>query len=149
MKRPPLRSGGFFFSKKQQFRIFIQGLAIVAGVLFVYTLILKQGLLLEEARSAAFATTLFSIVFLAFNSRSETQSLLKLGFISNRNMTVFGVSSLLTTILSIQLPQLQPFFRTAALTPFNWVLILVVSFISSFWIEIAKIVRARIEFQQH
>lgn len=139
MKRPPQKRGGFVFSRKQQLRIFVQGFIIVASVLFVYTFILNQGLPLEEARSAAFATTLFSIVFLAFNSRSETRPLFRLGLLSNKNIVAFGLLALIAAVLAVQLPPLQPFFKTATLTPLNWTLILAMSFLSSIWIEIGKI----------
>ncbi|MFW9970970.1 MAG: cation-translocating P-type ATPase [Candidatus Odinarchaeota archaeon] len=141
MKHPPRKPGEFVLSKKQQFRIMIQALIIIMGILFIYVFTLNQGFSLERARTVAFATTLFSLVFLIFNSRSDTQSLFEIGFLSNKNLTIFGLTALTIGILSIQIPFFQTIFKTVALTPPEWMLILISSFLMTFWIEIIKIIR--------
>ncbi len=141
MRQPPHKRGGFVFSKKQQLRIIIQALTIILGVLFIYIFTLNQGFPLEKARTMAFATALFSLVFLAFNSRSDTRTLFKIGFLSNKNLAIFGFAALVIGTIAIQIPSLQIFFKTVALTPTDWILVLVSAFSVTFWVEIGKILR--------
>jgi Ca2+-transporting ATPase len=138
MRRPPRRRGGFASSRAQQVRVAVQGLSIVAGVLLLFYYILSYGSI-DRARTVAFAATLFSIVFLAFNSRSNRESFLSKDLFANRNMALTGLASLLVAVLAIELPSFQGVFKTVPLTLLEWGLIICVSLAASIWIEVGKL----------
>ncbi|MEW6046212.1 MAG: cation-translocating P-type ATPase [Bacillota bacterium] len=83
MRRPPRKSDEGVFGGGMAWRDAYQGLLLGGLTLGVFAWMLRTGRTTIEARTAAFATLGFSQLFHSFNLRSTTQSLLRLGPLSN------------------------------------------------------------------
>jgi P-type Ca2+ transporter type 2C len=76
-----------------------------------------------KASTAAFAILVLIQMANAFNSRSLTQSIFKLGFFSNRWLLGAISISLITLVLFVELPFFQSFLHTTHLTVTEWLVL--------------------------
>jgi Ca2+-transporting ATPase len=93
------------------------------------------------AQTVAFSAWILTHIFLAFNTRSETQSLIKLGILSNKVMVAWGLVAIAMLIVVTTVPFLQPLIKTTSLSLIDWLLIIIASFAATYWIEIGKLIR--------
>jgi len=96
------------------------------GTLFLFVYALQDGGL-DYARSVAFTTMAMFQLWNVFNMRSTQESLLSIGFFSNKWVTLSVVSSLLMQVAVLYLPFLQKIFRTVPISWQEWVVITIVS----------------------
>ncbi|MCL6611258.1 MAG: cation-transporting P-type ATPase [Peptococcaceae bacterium] len=75
---------------------------------------------IDLARTAAFDTLVFSLLFLAFACRSERHSMLELGLFTNPKLTLAVLSSAVIQAAVTALPLLQPIFHTVSLNAVQW-----------------------------
>ena len=143
MKRRPRNPKEKFMTRTMLISIFVSALGLFVAVSACYLLTYHWTGNLAHAQTVAFATWIFTHIFLAFNLRSERQSLFKSGIFSNKVMIGWGLVAIATLLLAITVPALQTTLKTSTLTASDWVLVLVVSFVSTFWIEATKWVRRR------
>jgi Ca2+-transporting ATPase len=76
-----------------------------------------------KARTMGFSAVVFFEFFLAYNSRSETQSILKMGWkgtTANRMLFYSIMASMLIQVAIIYMPFLHPIFHTTALSPLEF-----------------------------
>jgi Ca2+-transporting ATPase len=100
-----------------------QGLFLAIGTLAAFTLSLHaSGGNLAIARGTAFTALVWSQLVHAMNCRSQTYSIWRLGLTTNRALLGAIVIPALLQVAVISLPILEPIFRTAPLTAFNWTL---------------------------
>jgi Ca2+-transporting ATPase len=98
------------------------------------------------AQTVAFFSWLIGHVLLAFNMRSERQPMFQLGLTSNRMMLIWG-AAVATFLFAVSLiPGAQHLMKVTALTGSQWIMILIASFIGTFWLEIKKMVTYRKQF---
>ena len=88
-------------------------------------------------RTMAFAVLSFSQIAHTFNMRSE-HSLFTIGVFSNPKLILSAVICVLLQWMVIAVPAVSAVFRTVSLTGIQWVLVVVISFIPIFCIEIEK-----------
>jgi Ca2+-transporting ATPase len=93
------------------------------------------------AQTVAFATWMLGHIFLALNFRSEKEPLAKLGFFSNKVMVLCALVVVATLILGITLPFVHDSLKITNLTLSDWALVVGVSFIATFWMELKKTLR--------
>ncbi len=93
------------------------------------------------ARTIAFATWMFGHIFLALNFRSENEPLIKEGLFSNKVMLLWALLAFATLIAATSLPPLQAALQITGLHAQDWVLVIGVPFVATFWMEVAKILR--------
>jgi Ca2+-transporting ATPase len=119
-----------------------QGAFIAACSLFAFALVLfveKEGL--SRARTAAFIVLACSQLFHAFNCRSMTESLFKIGVFTNGKLLLATGVSFLLQMAVVYVPFLQRVFKTEPLGLFDWLLVLLISSCPLWAMEISKAVR--------
>ncbi|MFX1590572.1 MAG: cation transporting ATPase C-terminal domain-containing protein, partial [Promethearchaeota archaeon] len=117
------------------------GICLFTSVLVVYFIYYLQGQI--QAQSVAFGTWMVSHIFLAYNMRTNKDPLYRIGIFSNKIMILWGLAVIVTLIIIVYIPPLQVVFKTMNLNAFDWLMIFIVSFASTFWIEILKIVKRK------
>jgi Ca2+-transporting ATPase len=80
------------------------GLALLVAVFVPYWYVLSRGEPVALARTAAFSAWLIGHVLLAFVSRSSTDPLHRVGFLSNRVMLLWGAGATLFLALALAVP---------------------------------------------
>jgi len=118
MERPPLKEE--IIPRKNLLKIVIAGVVMTVGTLGLYYYSLSGGADLVKAMTMAFTVFVMYQIFNVFNCRSDH------GF-SNKFLLVAVGASFLLQLGVIYLPFLQGIFRTTALGPFDWVLVLLIA----------------------
>ena len=120
--------------------ILLQGsfIAFCSLLAFIFVLFIeKEGL--GRARTAAFIVLACSQLVHSFNCRSMKVSLFKLGIFTNRKLILACVVSFLLQMAVVYLPFLQKIFKTESLGLFDWVLVLLISSLPLWAMEIYKL----------
>jgi Ca2+-transporting ATPase len=139
MNKKPRLSSAAVVGRKNGLLMLWQGLFIALCTLFAFGVVLfyrKESI--EAARTAAFMVLACSQLFHAFNCRSNTESIFKLGFLTNPKLLLaVGISFILQVVIT-ELPFSHAVFKTVDLVWQDWVLILVVSSFPLWAMEIVK-----------
>jgi Ca2+-transporting ATPase len=141
MKRPPRSPKEKLLNRQTLIGIFIGAGCLFVAVSSCYLVTYYSTGNLVYAQTTAFAAWIMSHIFLAFNTRSETEPLIKRGLFSNRVMVIWAVTAIVILILATVVPILQTVIKTTSLALSDWLLVLVASFAATFWIEAAKLFR--------
>ncbi len=141
MKRPPRNPKERLLNRRTLTSIFIGAACLFIAVSTCYLLTYYREGDLVYAQTVAFSTWVLTHIFLAFNTRSEAQPLIRLGLLSNRVMVIWGLLAVVMLLLVTSVPILQTLIKTASLLPLDWLLVLVASFAATFWIEATKLIR--------
>lgn len=128
MSRKPRDPNEGVFSNGLSRRILGSGMVFATGTLGVFILsYLDSGLNLDVARTMAFNTLVFFQLVFVFACRSEHQSIMELGLLSNKYL-VFAVMISVVLQLSVNyIPFLQPVFHTVPLQLHHWGIIAAVT----------------------
>jgi len=97
------------------------------GTLLVFIVGLWYGVGLLAARTMAFTTLVFSQLFHVFDCKSERRGIFEVGIFSNPLLVVAVMISVTMQLSVIYFPFLQSIFKTAALEPWQWLIILLVA----------------------
>jgi Ca2+-transporting ATPase len=144
MHQPPRDPKARFMNRGMVGSIIGAAIGLFAAVTFVYLLAWQSGagldplLRREHAQAVAFVTWLVGHIFLAFNLRSDREPLFRLGVASNRVMVGWAGATALFVLVVTFVPWVQGILKTVPLTGFEWLLILAVAFVCTFWIEAGK-----------
>ena len=138
MSLPPRNQESRFMDRDMVAGIVRAAAGLFAAVAFAYLFSWFRGRALVEAQSIAFVTWLAAHVFLAFNLRSDHESLALLGLFSNRLMAFWAAAALAFSVLATQMPAAQAVFKTAALSGQDWVLAIGAAAAGTFWMEVRK-----------
>jgi len=145
MKRPPRDPKEKILNKPTLIAIFKNAGCLFVAVSLCYLLVYYRALQdpqnLIYAQTMAFSAWILTHIFLAFNTRSETQPLIKLGIFSNKVMVAWGIAAIAMLIVVTNVPFLQPLIKTTSLSWMDWLLVIIASFASTFWIDIGKLIR--------
>jgi magnesium-transporting ATPase (P-type) len=82
---------------------------------------------------------MFGHIFLALNFRSDQEPLFKEGLLSNKVMILWALLVFVTLLVATSTPVTQTALQVTGLSLQNWVLVIVVAFVSTFWMELKKI----------
>lgn len=140
MQRPPRNSNEGIITKSRAFLMLMQGGFIAFCSLLAFSLVLfveKEGL--GRARTAAFIVLACSQLFHSFNCRNDTKSIFSIGLFSNSKLILATVISFLLQMIVVYLPFLQKIFKTEPLGLFDWILVLFISSLPLWAMEIKKI----------
>ena len=141
MKRKPVSRNAGVFSGGMGKSVILEGCLIGALALLAFTIgrLFFDSNPMEPAtgRTMAFAVLSFSQIAHTFNMRSE-HSLFTIGVFSNPKLILSAVICVLLQWMVIAVPAVSAVFRTVSLTGIQWVLVVVISFIPIFCIEIEK-----------
>ena len=145
MKHKPRPRSQSIFTRR------ILTLMIVAGVwsaianLAIFKGALMTGRTIEEAQAFCFATLVVIQFFTAYNFRSDSKSVFKVGMFNNKwlNLAVLWEAMLLVLIFSI--PVLEPIFHTFAFNLFEVGIIVLIAASIFPVLEITKLILRRFE----
>jgi Ca2+-transporting ATPase len=139
MQKPPISPKENFLNKPMLKRLFLGALSLSSAVTATYLFAYYTTTDLTFARTVAFATWMFGHIFLAFNFRSEQEPLIKEGLLSNKVMLLWALLAFLTLLVGTSLPYTQTALQITGLSWNWWILVIVTSFIATFWMELQKI----------
>lgn len=146
MNKPPVDPKEKFMNRSMLTMIIIGAISLFAAVsaTYLYTWYINPGIGTNHlllAQSAAFATWMLGHTFLAFNFRSEKEPLVKLGVFSNRVMIFWALIVIVTLLIGTTLPFVSASLRIASLSLSDWALVVVVTFVATFWLELKKLLK--------
>ena len=120
-------------------RILKNSIALSAGILFVYIKNYYRYTSIT-AQTAALVTWLLGHILLALNLKQEKVPLLVQGFFSNRFGIFWLLSMILFSLTITNVTYFYPYLKTTWLPISLWAEIVLVACLSTFWIEVKKIV---------
>lgn len=138
MKRRPRNPNAPILSRSLIQRIVIVSGIILAGTLGLFVLEEKWGATLEEARTVVVNGIIMIEMFYLFNSRSLTESILHLGFFSNRWIFIGIASIVMLQIFYTYSPLMNSLFRSAPIGVESWIRIVAVALFAFVIVEIEK-----------
>ncbi len=138
MKKAPRKTTEKVVTKDRALLMLIQGLFIAVCTLAAFIFVLfveKEGIV--RARTAAFIVLACSQLFHAFNCRSMTESLFKIGIMTNKKLIAATGISFILQMAAVYLPFAQKIFKTESLGPVDWIFVIGVSslplWLMEFW----------------
>jgi len=140
MQRPPREPREAVVTKQRAFLMLGQGffIAFCSLFAFVFVFFIEQESL-KRARTAAFIVLACSQLFHAFNCRSMTESLFKIGIGSNKKLVLATLVSFLLQMAVVYVPFLQKVFKTEMLGLFDWFFVIGISSLPLWAMEAWKI----------
>lgn len=114
---------------------FMISLAVTSVYLYLY----YTSMTLVRAQTAAFAVWMLTQIFLAHNLRTERQPIFLKGILSNKILSLWALIVLIALFIITVVPDFQVVLHTVYLTNWDWVIIIAASLLSTFWIEIRKV----------
>ena len=141
MQKPPIDPNEKFLNKPMLQSLFLGALSLFIAVTATFLFAWYTTQSLPYARTVAFATWMFGHIFLALNFRSEHEPLIKEGLLSNKIMLLWALLVVVVLVLGTSLPFIQTSLQITGLKATDWVLVIVVSFVATFWMELRKIMR--------
>lgn len=141
MKKPSISPKEKFLNKPMLRSLFLGALGLFLAVTATFLFAWYTTQSLPYARTVAFATWMFGHIFLALNFRSEREPLIKEGLLSNKVMLLWALLVFVTLIASTTLPVIQTALQITGLSLQDWALVIGVSFVATFWMELAKILQ--------
>jgi len=141
MNKPPVDPKEKFMNRSMLRGISLGALSLFAAVTTNFLLIWYLTQNLQQAQTLAFATWMLGHILLALNFRSEKEPLVKLGFFSNKVMIMWAVLAIATLVVGTSLPVVHGALKITYLSLPDWGLVIVVSFVATFWIELKKILQ--------
>ncbi|MDI6845936.1 MAG: calcium-translocating P-type ATPase, SERCA-type [Candidatus Saccharicenans sp.] len=149
MSRPPRRPDEPVVDRKRAALMAVQGVFMAACALTAYFYVLyveNEGL--ERARTAAFIVLSVSQLFHSLNCRSQMKSLFQLGLFTNMKLAYAFLVSLSLQLSVVYVPVLQKIFKTQNLTLFDWALVIVLSSLPLWAMELVKKMNSRFRFYE-
>lgn len=143
MKRRPRNPSAPILSRSLIQRIVIVSVIILAGTLGLFVLEEKRGASLEEARTVVVNGIIMIEMFYLLNSRSLTESILHLGFFSNRWILIGIASTVMLQIFYTYSPVMNTLFRSAPISVESWAAIVAVALFAFVIVEIEKWITKR------
>ncbi len=143
MTRPPRDPKEKFLTRSLQTNIFLNAISLFVAVSICYLFVYYQTLNVTTAQTMAFAAWMIGHIFLAFNSRSERESLRSLGFLSNKVMVAWALLAIGALVIATMVPAIQDVLKIAYIDPVNWLIVFVITFACTFWLEVKKYIQSR------
>jgi Ca2+-transporting ATPase len=138
MRKGPRDPKARFLDREMVLSVFRSAGGLFLAVVIAYLSTWYGSHDLARAQTVAFATWLVGHVLLALNMRSEKEPLLRLGLRSNRLMAVWVLVTLGFVAAVTFVPAVQVALKTAPLVWNDWLLIIPLSLVGTFWLELRK-----------
>ena len=139
MDRPPRPPHEAVVTTQRAYTMLVQGAFIafcsLAAFYFV-SYVEREGL--ARARTAAFIVLAVSQLFHSFNCRSMTESIFRIGIFSNMKLVIATALSFVLQMAVVYVPFLQRVFKTAPLGLTDWILVVAISSLPLWGMEIVK-----------
>lgn len=121
IRRPPRRVKDPIVTRSLIIRVVMSAAVIVTGTMYVFYRELRDNIITPRDTTMTFTCFVLFDMFNALSCRSQTKSVLDIGFMANRMFILAVGVSLLAQLLVIYFPPLQAIFQTEALS-FNDIL---------------------------
>jgi len=137
MRKPPRSPKERFLTKRNATIVFSLAafMALTALTVFIYT---DPAANIEKARTMVFATIIGMVIFNTFNFRSLEESILKIGFFTNKWILPAAASIVITTVIVMYVPFFQEIFKLTPLNWADWIICLSAAFATFIFMEILK-----------
>ncbi len=143
MKQKPLKAKAGLVSKRVIVASLGLGLLIALQSLGVIYWALNEGMALLKIQSLIFTLVVISLMFNAFNWRSEKISVFSLGIFTNRPLIYAVLSTVLLQLAVLYIPFLQTAFRTVPLSLSDWGMIIPLASTTLIAMELTKFLERR------
>ena len=143
MRRPPRDPQAPILTRTLAWRILLVGILILIAAFGLFELELRLGSSVELARTVAVNVVVMVELFYLFNCRSLTQSMFKIGVLSNPWLFVGAIGMIVLQLLFTYVPFMNQLFSTAPIGLQDWGLIVAVSLMGYLIIELEKWLRRR------
>ena len=138
MKQKPLKAKAGLVSKRVIVASLGLGLLIALQSLGVIYWALNEGMALLKIQSLIFTLVVISLMFNAFNWRSEKISVFSLGIFTNRPLIYAVLSTVILQLAVLYIPFLQTAFRTVPLSLSDWGMIIPLASTTLIAMELTK-----------
>ena len=142
MNEEPRPANAKIVNKEILLNTLLVATAMAAGTLFMFSRGFYQNGI-DHARTLAFVTLAMFQVFNALNVRSRSQSVFKLGLLSNKYLNIAIPASILLLVGTIYLPFMQRIMQTVPLSAAEWGLIVPIASTIFFIEEVRKYLSSR------
>jgi Ca2+-transporting ATPase len=143
MRQKPRKSTEGLVSKRMLIASLGLGALIAVQSLGVLFWALEEGLPLAKIQTLIFTLVVISLMFNAFNWRSDKVSIFSLGIFTNRSLIYAVLSTVLLQLAAIYVPFMQTAFRTVPLSLSDWGLIIPLASTTLIAMEITKYLENR------
>lgn len=133
-----------FFSWKELSISMVQGLAITAGLLFIYQYALAQGYSENLIRTMVFTCLILANVLLTLVNRSFYYSIFTTLRYKNQMVTFIVILTLCLLSLLLYVEPLTRFFKFESLGSTQLLICMLTSFTAVMWFEVAKYIKRRV-----
>ncbi len=124
-------------------RLFLIGMTMTIGTLFLFWFKLQEGASLPFARTVAFNTVVFFQLFHVLNSRSFEKSVFTMPLFSNPFLFISLFISIGAQVCVLYIPALQYIFHTQPLDIITWVQVIGAALSVIFVMEVDKFIRRK------
>jgi Ca2+-transporting ATPase len=104
-----------------------------------------EGMPLMKIQTFIFTLVVMSLMFNAFNWRSERDSVFSLGVFTNKSLVYAVLSTVLLQLAAIYIPIMQTAFRTVPLSLTDWGMIIPLASTTLIAMELTKYLERRIK----
>lgn len=143
MKQKPRKSTEGLVSKRMIIASLGLGSLIAIQSLGVLYWALNNGVSLPKIQTLIFTLVVISLMFNAFNWRSDRNSIFSLGIFTNRSLIYAVLSTVLLQLAAIYVPIMQTAFRTVPLSFSDWAMIIPLASTTLIAMEITKYLEKR------
>ena len=146
MNQKPRRSEEPILDKSMIIGIAVQSLALVGAVLGIYLWALnKFPNDLNHARTYAFVTLILAEVLRSHSSRSERDSIFKMGIFSNKTLVYATIFCFFLLVIVIYVPFMRTIFQTVKLSIFDCEMVIVFALIPLVCGELYKFIKRKMK----
>ena len=144
MKQRPRKSKEGLVSKRMIISSLGLGLLISLQSLGVIHWALNEGVPLPKIQTLIFTLVVISLMFNAFNWRSERCSIFSLGVFTNKSLIYAVLSTVLLQLAAIYIPIMQMAFRTVPLSLSDWGIIIPLASTTLIAMELMKYLEQKV-----
>lgn len=148
MKLPPRKQHEGIITKRVILYSSLVGILIALQALILFKWSLDNESLMK-ARTMVFTLIVISMMFNAFNWRSERLSVFSIGIFSNKSLSYAVASTVILQLIVIYTPSLNGPFYTVPLSLYDWVLILLFASTTLIFIEIVKFIESKFQLKSN
>jgi Ca2+-transporting ATPase len=127
-----------FFDSFMLKSIAFSALSLFASVTFIYFAALFGRLPPATANTYAFAAWMIGTILLAYVSRSDYESVFKIGLFSNRIINFWAIGALIFFLIMISSPFFSSLLKLTPISAYQLVFVFAVSFVMIIWQELLK-----------
>ncbi len=143
MLRPPRKLSATFLSFNQLKISIIQGLLITTGCMLTGMYFINQEKSFNYIRASVFITLLFSNIFLTLTNRSLKNSFFETLKYKNNLLPIIILTTLIFILIIQYFPMATNLFYLEKLPLFDLLFCLIISFVTTWWIEGYKYIKRK------